>query len=283
MEDPFSALLKSLQSVFHLEAMRNGKYCYPAVQQLKDATERYNPNTKNSFIALLRALREALPHIEKWRVNFDAIRQSMDKMAKLHHMPSIDWNKMLSHPKVSPKFQFSALNHSRSEDNLLVWLTKKTGTPHTKMDHSELTQAMLDNQDRHGFSQKLNAHLEKQPDFLFNLIMQSEKNFIKISHSRLSLHLTDIQLAKAIIQHTPNMIQIQKDPFEQVELLIHKLNDILSNGRSVSTLLRNGKAKPILDASIFFKIYQSEEYANRHEKKPSVPTVVKSETFKPRL
>ena len=281
MEDPFSALLKSLQSVFHLEAMRNGKYTYPAVQQLKEATEHYNPNAKNTFISLLRAIREALPNIEKWRVNFDAIRKSMDAMAKLHHMPSIDWNKVLSHPKVSPKFQFSALNHSRAEDDLLVWLTAKTGKPYAKLDHNELTQAMLDNRDRHGFSQKLNMHLKKHPEFLFDLIMNSEKNFIKIAQTRLILYLTDEQLAKAIIQHSPNMIHKQKEPYEQVELLVHKLNDILSNGRSVSTLLRNGTAKPILDNSIFFQIYQSEEYANRHEKKPSVPTMVESESIKP--
>lgn len=281
MEDPFSALQKSLLPVFHLAAMRDGKYTFLAVQQLKDATELYNPQARSTFISLLRAIREALPHIEQWRVNFDDIRKSMDNLAKQHQMPSIDWSKIVSHPKVSPRFQFSALNHSRKEDTLIFWLSAKTGKPFAQLDHTELTQAMLDNRDRHGFSQKLIDHLKKQPDFLFDLIMKSEKNFIKIANTRLILYLTDEQLAKAIIQHIPNLVNKQKESFEQVESLIHKLNDILSNGRSVSTLLRNGAAKPILEGSELIRIYQSDEYAHRHEKSASSPNDQKAEPIKP--
>lgn len=270
MEDPFSALLNSLHSVFHLEPMRNGKYIYPAVQHLKEATQHYNPDQRNTFVALLRAIREALPNIEKWRINFESLRQSMDELAKIHQMPQIDWNKMLAHPKVSPKFQFSALNHAKHDIDLLVWLTAKTGKPFAQLNHHELTQAMIDNRDRYGFSQKLNRHLNNDPDFLFNLIMKSEKNFIKISQTRLILYLTDKQIAKAIIHHTPALIHKRKEPFEQVELLIRKLNEILSNGRSVSTLLRNAEAKPILEQSTFFLIYQSDEYKN-HQDTPLVP------------
>lgn len=280
MEDPFSTLLKSLQSIFHLEAMRNGKYTYPPVQQLKDATERYNPDGKHTFISLLGAIKEALPYIEKWQVNFDAIRKPMDALAKQHHMPSIDWNKILAHPKVSPRFQFTALNHSRVNDDLIVWLTSKIGKPYAQLDHVEMTQAMVEFRGRQGFSQRLKDHLNKEPDFLFDLIMKSEKNFIKICHTRLILYLTDEQLAQAIIQHIPHLIHKQKEPFEQVELLIHKLNEILSNGRSVSTLLRNSAAKPILDNSIFFQIYQSDEYKNRHDV-PSAPIERESEPLKP--
>ncbi|CAM2855428.1 hypothetical protein [Legionella worsleiensis] len=283
MEDPSSALLDSLQSVFHLEAMRNGRYCYPAVQQLKEATERYNPKLKNSFIRLLSAIKEALPHFEKWRIDFDSIRTSMDAMAKRHDLPPIDWNKVVSHPKVSSKFQFSALNHSRKDDNLLLWLKAKTGKSHTELDHHELTQAMLDNSNRHGFSQKLNAHLKRQPDFLFNLTMLSEKNFIRIVQSRLILYLTDEQLAKAIIHHSTHMVNKNNDPFKQVELFINKLNDLLSNGRSISTLLRNGSAKPILDDSALFQIYQSEEYANRDDKNPKLHSSATPEFLKPGL
>lgn len=282
MDDPFSILLKSLQSVFHLEAMRNGKYTFPAVQHLKEATEHYDPKAKNTFIELLRSIREALPYIEKWRINFNVIRKSMDALAKLHHMPTIDWNQMLSHPKVSPRFQFSALNHSHDEHDLTSWLSYKTGKSFAQLDHTELTQTLLDNRDRHGFSQKLSGHLKKDPDFLHNLIMQSERNFIKISQTRLILYLTDEQLAKAIIKHIPVLVHKRKEPFEQVEQLIHTLNEILSNGRSVSTLLRNAEAKPILEYSKFFQMYLSEEYKNRHQHRTHNSTTQENESLKPR-
>ncbi len=279
MEDPFSALLKSLQSVFHFEAMRNGKYTYSPVQQLKKATDAYSisPKTKNSFLNLLHAIKEALPYIEKWRVNFDAVRKSMDTIAKQHHMPCIDWGMILS----SSKYKFSTLNRSNKEVDLIVWLTAKSGKPFTQLDHSALTQAMVENRERHGFSQKLNHYLELHPNFLFDLIIKSEKNFIKIAHTKIILFLTDKQLALAIIQHMPKLIHKQKEPFEQVELLIHKLNDILSNGRSISTILRNSEAKLVLENSIFFQIYQSNEYKNRHDKKKHSPTMPETESLKP--
>lgn len=268
MSDPFLSLHKSIQNIFHFTAPRNGKYTFPALQQLQDAIDAYNPKAKNSFINLLRSIREALPYIEKSRISFEDIQKPMDAMAKLHHMPTIDWNKVLSHPNVSPRFQFSALNHSRKEDDLIVWITARTGRPFAQLDHREITQALVDNRDRHGFSQKLNQHLKKNPDFLFDLIMKSERNFIKISHTRLILYLTDEQLAKAIIKHIPSLVHKRKEPFDQVEQLVHTLNEILSNGRSVATLLRNAEAKPILDTSVFFQMYQSAEFKNRHEHRP---------------
>lgn len=271
MEDPFSALLCSLQIVFHLEAMRNDRYTYPAVQQLRDSCDCYDPHSKNSFIELLKALREALPHIEKWHADFKMIRQAMDALAKIHRLPRIEWDKVLAHPKVSPKFQFSALNHSLSETDLLAWLTSKTGKPFAQLDHHKLTQALVDHKNRHGMSQKLSNHLKKDPDFLFILIMKSEKNFIKIVQTRLILYLTDQQIAKALLQHVPIFVNKRKEPFAQVESLIHKINDLLSNGRSVSTLLRNSEAKTILDNSPFFQIYQSDEYQSRHQKPPQRP------------
>ncbi|KGP63123.1 hypothetical protein EP47_07635 [Legionella norrlandica] len=284
MDDPFAVLLKSLQSVFHLETMRSGKYTFPAVQHLKEATENYDPRAKNTFIELLRAIREALPNIEKWRINFDIIRKSMDALAKQHHMPTIDWNQVLSHPRVSPRFQFSALNHSQQED-LIPWLSSKTGKSLGQMDQTELTQVLVDNRDRYGFSQKLSHHLKKDPEFLFNLIIRSERNFIKICRTRLILYLTDSQIAKAIIKHTPTLIHRRKESLEQVEQLIHTLNDILSNGRSISTLLRNAEAKPILERSPIFHAYLSEEYKNRHQYSVNSKTIPEqeNESLKPGL
>ncbi len=65
MRDPFAALKDALQRVFHLEAMRNGRYIYPEIRHLKQAVDNFQPNNKRNFIALLKALRASLPHIEK--------------------------------------------------------------------------------------------------------------------------------------------------------------------------------------------------------------------------
>jgi hypothetical protein len=263
--------------------MRNGKYTFPAVQQLKEATEQYDSKQKNTFIQLLRAIKEALPHIEKWRINFDSIRKSMDELAKRQQMPRIDWTKILSHPKVSSKFQFSALNHSAKEVELSSLLASKSDKPFFQMGHSEVTQALVDLRDRLGFSQKLSTYLKKYPDFLFQLILDSEKNFIKICNTRLILYLSDQQIAKAIIKHIPAFVHKQSEPFAQVEQLVHTLNDILSNGRSISTLLRNAEAKPILYNSVFFQIYQSDSYNSRQEQTPELYDHSKSDVLKPDL
>lgn len=276
MTDPFPSLLNSLQSVFHLEAMRNGEYTYPVIRRLKEATELYNPKAKNTFVQLLRAIKEALPHIEKWRVDFKTIRKSMDELAKLHHMPVIDWNTFLSHSKVSSRFQFSALHHSNKEIDLIPWLTSKTGKNFFHMEPNEVTQTLIAKSDRSGFSQKLSAHLKKNPDFLYQLITDSEKNFIKICNSRLIFYLTDQQIAKAIIKHIPAFVHKEAQPFEQVAQLVHTLNEILSNGRSISTLLRNAQAKPILFNSIFFQLYETEGFRN-HQQQPKQKDYFKEE------
>lgn len=46
MDDPFSTLREAVKSVFHLIPMRNGKYIYPEIQQLKEAIENYQPDEK---------------------------------------------------------------------------------------------------------------------------------------------------------------------------------------------------------------------------------------------
>lgn len=264
MEDPFAELLQSLESLFHLEAMRNGKYTCTPIQHLKDATEAYDPKVQNTFIDLLRALRKTIPYLEKRRVDFNSIRCSMDELAIRHAMPSIDWKKILTHPNVSPKFQFSAMNHTE-EVELIALVSSKTGVPFKKLNFFEITQALVELENQPGFCQKISAHLKKDPEFLVHLIMASETNFIKIAKTRLSLHLTDSEIASAIIKHSPALVDAQTDPFVQVEQLVHKINDILSNGRSVPLLLRNTEAKTILDNSVFFQIYQSDEYKNRHQ------------------
>lgn len=282
MEDPFSDLLKSLKTVFHLEAKRNGKFIYPEVQRLKEATERYNPAAKNTFINLLDAIEEAIPRIEKWRwrISFDSIRKSMNNLAKIQQMPTIDWSKVLSHPKVSPTFQFDS---SAQEPDLSTWLSAKTRKPFFQLEPREVIQALIKNSNEDRFSKKLSTHLKKYPDFLFHLIIDSEKNFIKICRSKLIFYLTDEQIAKAIIKHIASFSPKQGEPFEQAEQLVNTLNDILSNGRSVSTLLRNAEAKPILFNSTFFQIYQSERYTNRQTHPVQSDSHRESELLKPDL
>lgn len=266
MKAPFSALIRSLQSVFHLEVMRHGKYIYPAVQQLREAIEHYNPEIKSTFIELQKAVKEAMPYIQKRNVNLDTITTSMNELAEIHHLPAIHWASVRTQGKISSRFQFSALNHAVKDTDLTTWITNKTGKYFFQLEPNEVTQALIDNKNKHGFSQRLSAYLEKNPDFLFHLILESEKNFIRICRSRLILYLTDQQIAKSIIQHIDCFVHKKTDPFAQVEQLIHTLNDILSNGRSVSTLLRNAEAKPILFNSIFFQLYQSEGYSQYQER-----------------
>lgn len=268
MKDPFSALQASLRTVFHLETKRNGKYTYNEVQHLKKSIDHYEAeSSKTNFITLSKAIKESLPYIKKWRVDFESIKNALDALAQEHGLPKPSWN----NPKISLTFQFSVLNHSARSGSLLVWITAKSGKPYSQLHHSELTQTLVDHRDHLGFSQKLLEHLKKDPEFLFNLIMQSEKNFIKVSHTRLILYLTDEQLAQAIIKHTPALTQQHKAPDEQVADFIEKLNEILSNGRSVSTLLRNTNAKAILDNSELFQIYQSDEYQNGSLKATEYP------------
>lgn len=286
MTDPFSELKKLLKPVFRFAAMRNDKYTYAPVQELKEAINsyRYNPDSDSSFIALREAIREALPYIEQWRVNFDGIRKSMDTLAKAHHLPPIDWRGFLVHPKVSSKFQFSALNHARQEEDLVVWLATITRKSFSEEDHTALTQAMVDNSERPGFSQKLKDYLKVHPHFLFDLAVKSKTNFIKIAETRLILYLTDEQLARIILQHLPALVHQEKGPFERVTKLMDTLNHILSNGRWIPALERNAKAKDILlRGSLFFQIYWSDDYKNRNEKEPSSHHDLDSSGLKPQI
>ncbi len=281
MKAPFSALIKSLQSVFHLEVMRNGKYIYPAVQQLREAMEHYNPKAKNTFMHVQSAIKEAMPYIQKRHANLDPIKMAMDELAIIHHAPPIDWSSVRTHSKVSSRFQFGPPHNATKDTDLVTWITSRTGKYFFQLQPSEVTQALIDNKNKHGFSQILSTYLKKNPDFLFHLIMDSEKNFTKICHSRLILYLTDQQIAKSIIKHIAYFVHKTASPFEQVEQLVHTLNDILSNGRSISTLLRNAEAKPILFNSIFFQLYQSEGYSKYQERAQQPEEDLIGETMKP--
>jgi hypothetical protein len=264
MRDPLPPVLESLNSLFHLETTRNGRYAYPEVQQLKDSSEEYSLNpSKDNFVALKKALRKSLNYIEKWQLDFTLIKNSLDSEAQFHGMKPINWPKLVSNSKASSTFKFSALNHAANEEELLNWIAVKAGVPYDQINPMKLTQILIDNKHENGFSKKLSEHLRKEPDFLFHLIMKSEKSFVKVASTLLILYLTDEQLAKAIIKHTPDPTYPHEVTHEQVSSQIDRLNQILSYGRSISTLLRNANAKAILDLSSVFQLHQSDEYAHR--------------------
>ena len=92
--------------------------------------------------------------------------------------------------------------------------------------------------------------------------MESKENFTDICKSKVILHLTDKQIAQAIIEHLPHFTQQDAEPFEQAAKLVDTLNGILSHGRSVSTLLRSSEAEKILSKDILFQLHQREDLAS---------------------
>lgn len=275
MDDPFSALIEAVKKIFSLIPKRNGRYTFPEIRQLEDAIENYQPDEKSSFIELVKAIGTALPHFEKWRINFEPIKRAIDALAIQHNMPVVDWNIYLAHPKISSRFQFHDPHHDVEFVPWLYAMSQKTSTKPERSLHSQL----IAHREQLGFSQRLISHLKKDPEFISRLIMESKENFTQISGTRLIFYLTDEQLAKAIIKYLPDMLQDNVNPLVQVEQLVDKLNGILSNGRSISTLLRNTEAKAILDSSEFFQIYQSDDYKNRQEH----PSYAEEEYMKPHM
>lgn len=265
MADPLpKKLFDSLDYIFNVAAVRNEKFTITAIQELKEAKDLYNPEDISTFITLRDALEKAIPYIEIRGEHFNSIRKAMDTLAKSHNKPSINWDEVLAHPNVSPKFQFSA-HHS---GDLISWLKANTEKPFEEVNLLEL---LLENRGTHGFGLKLKDYLKKNPDFLYDLIIKSEDNFNAILNTRISLYLTDQQIVLAIFKYNPILSQ-QKDPsFEEVEQIVNKLNKLLTYGRSVSTLLRNAEVKPYLEVSEFFQVYQSDEFKNRFEQQPPTP------------
>lgn len=263
---PFPPIIETLQPLFELEKPRaiDGKYIYTEIQHLKDTTDCYHQNpSQNNFVELTQAIRGSMNYIEKWKLklNFEQIKTALDSEARTHGMPPINWPKLLSRSQASPRFQFSALNHAPTEVGFLEWLAAKEGASYDGLTSDELAQLLINHKTEDGFSKKLSQHLREEPDFLFNLIMKSESNFEKIALTTLILYLTDEQLAQAIIQYAP---ELEEDmSLEQVNSIVNKFNHILSHGRSISTVLRNANAKAILDCSMLFQVYQSDEFANR--------------------
>lgn len=278
MSNPLAVLKEALKSVFDLEPIRNGKYSYDEIQHLKVALDNFKLNNKDNFIELSNAIGAALPrltlYMQKGHLNFNLLKTTLDAEAKSFKLPSPNWK--TRSPKSSLRFQFG---EQRNEQELLPWLKTISGINTLDNNSEMLLNLLIKHHEHYGFSQKLGTHLQKDPDFLFRLIMKSAENFSLIASTRLVLYLTDKQLAEAIIQHIPQIVQSHKNPVTQAEKLVDALNNMLSNGRSVSTLLRSEQAKQVLDNSKLLQIYQGEETNQIESTNP--PSSFEGGGFKP--
>lgn len=255
MSNPFLALQDALRPVFKM-ALRNGKSNYPKIQQLKSAVDAFNPNDTETFIKLYHALCGSLSHIAQWRLDFVSIRNSMDKLALSLNMPKINWDRMVSKSNTPSFFPHCAFQGKNCNKDLLTWLAEHSGTNVATADIETQIRILLQYSENLGFSTKLNEHLTKHPNFLFTLIAKSEKHFTQIANSRLVLYLTDEQLAHAIIRFLPRLLKQHANRMHQTDNIVEKINKMLSNGRSVSTILRNTQAKFILEESELWQAHQ---------------------------
>jgi hypothetical protein len=256
MEDPFRELSHLLHVVLLTATQRNGAYTNKQVHLLDNALHNYNPKNRQSFVILIRALMDSIPYLEKKNIDLNKLMKCMNHLAKKHSMPSIEWHTIVAHHKKSQKFQFEP--QVAHEKSLFRWLSLQIGKPFGQLGHLEKTQTLIDQRNQSGFIKKLSLYLKKHPDFLFELMMKSEKNFIKIVGTRLNLYVTDEQLAEAIVHHRNKLIQ-NNNPSHvpENEHFIEELNRLLTNGRSFATLCRNAKAQKILMEILYIPPHQS--------------------------
>jgi hypothetical protein len=265
MHDPsISSLVQSLNVIFRSEQLRKGRYTYKEVQQLKEAAENYQSHpSKNNFIHLRSAVKNAFNYVQKWHVDLNILKEALEQLSTAHGV-SFDWQYM--HVSVKTALRFDSNNSAFTQlHDLTYWLTLKCGRAYNKLGSEEQTRLLVKYSDYPGFSKLLIAHLNKNPSFIFDLSMTSADNFRRIVQTRLVLFLTDVQLANALVTFIPDFVQRRRDPYEQVTLLIEHLNEILSNGRSIPSLLRNAEAKEILDTNIFIQLYEYSQDNNLEE------------------
>lgn len=238
-------LKHALAPLFQLETMRNGKYIYPEIQTLFLMMQQCEEFNKVELIELLKCIRNALVYIEKWRMDFKLIQKPLSKLVKTHQIP-LKWDVFLAQSKTSLKFQFSALNHHSSEMDLIPWLQHKEGWDNPKLSLRAEYYLVMKYRKHLGFSQKLSEHLNQDPHFLRKIIMDDMEHFVKLAHCRLVLYLTDVQIAEAIVKYHTQFLTKNKQEDVLVDL-VTKLNSILSNGRSISTVMRSVEARFLLE------------------------------------
>ncbi len=251
MEDPFVTLVNALQPLFNSAVIRNnGKYTIEPIQSLKDAIEAYRPHVKVSYFALQRAIGNCAPYCTQRNIQFHEVIDSMNELAKRHGINRIEWNLVLQQNNLSVRLQF--IGHANNQKSLIQWISQQSRRPFNQLGAFEKVQVLADHSTQQGFSYKLRSHLEKHPDFLFQLAKKSAQNFQKIAGCRLNLYLTDKQLALAIMKHLPVLCEDLVGTTSLTEQLTQKIDGMLSNGRSVNALCRNTDAQEILERSEYF-------------------------------
>lgn len=185
-------------------------------------------------------------------IDSNTIRDSLTELAEEFNT-SFNWELFLSPNAKAFTFRYSSQFFKSEASDLLAWLVQKEGL-RTKPESLHAWRYLLvRHHETLGFSPKLNEHLLKDPEFLFRIIMDTEENFRKICRTQIILHLTDVQIAQAIVKHHskwfPNTLQ---SPIT-AQIMISKINEFLTHGRSYITLVRNDQAKLILDNVDVFK------------------------------
>lgn len=259
MPDPLRDLINKLSDllkpIFLIANTREiegqEQYTDASIVELRTTLNNYKEQPSDDlFIQLNASINTACSRVQSPLIQYDQIIKLMEDLSNHYEIDTIELGDMKS-----------ALN-SQAPPGLKQWLKDARLTAEDK------ARKLVEYQDRFGFSQiqsphtdVLSAYLEEHPHFLANLITASITSFIIIAGSPISIRITDIQIAQAIIKHQPMLSNNEQENYKTVHEYINRLNNgILSNGRSVSTLMRNGDAKALLDTSDIFKIAQSEGY-----------------------
>lgn len=247
MTDPYARLTILLDAFFNSVAQRNGKYLIEPIQKLKDEMGSYNPKSKHSFFSLIDAFGACAPYFAQRKGSLNDLLSTLNQLARVHGVQYQELKAVFVELKIH-----DAKPSIAQEKPLMPWLSETTGRPFNRLNHKEQTDILVKECQQAGFSQKLSQHLEKNPEFLMNLINKSQKNFQKIAGSRLNLYLTDKQMAEAIVMYLPKYCEGMDASKPDVGVISAKIDALLSNGRSINALLRNSDARSVLEQSPWF-------------------------------
>ncbi|KTD29793.1 hypothetical protein Lmac_0737 [Legionella maceachernii] len=264
--DPLGELEASLAYMFELQAKNTGGYIDPLVNKLRRALDHYQEKpSSNSLKALITALRNAFPVIEKYSVDSYKVRQNIEVIAQ-REGEAINWSSSKQtnrypffHPPATPK---------DTNTDLIPWLTSRIGKDFNNLDGVAQVKALISLKAEMEFRTKLRLHLYANPDFLVEIAMKSSQAFFKLMGSSLGHHLEKYQIAKAVYHHARTMIDESLEPVERAVQLFNSLNNKLYPLHQIEKLLEDPKAKAVLDKSELselLQLYQSEEYREQQD------------------
>lgn len=273
MSDPHSELDVFIRDILTLQNKNhNNNYRFAPAQALKTAADKYHENpTKESFVQLINAISRILPYISNTRViNLSHFKNKVDEIAsKQYQMTSINWqstsHKTRSTARMTVGFQFTSV--SSSGNSLIAWLNNLIKRDFAQLTTDQQTQILIESYIKYdGFSTVLKKHLIEQPEFLVNLTLDSETNFMKIAQSRLSLFLDDQQMAKIMRSHWLN--EDKEYDFDTMDQILYKMASVLTYGRTIGKLLENSNVQEYLKDTEFLNVYQSDRYQRHLEEAP---------------